>query len=481
MGIIPQSEVRLPDDPNERVASCFYGRMAINVDRLTVLISTIPGSSPEEFERDFLGYTREDRPPFKRSYARLPFMLARMPGLMLTHKRNVLRVHEEQLRWWQSEVLAATPSRPAAELLRESTDRFRVAMAVHCVTRSLLQPVQAQLGAMAEKAADPTLANRIFAGLGGVPEMDLAADLWDVSRDRLASAEFVRRHGFHGPFEGNPIGRSWREDPKMLEPLLVAYRGLPDAESPRARERKAAAAHTAAVAQLMGALARVDRARAKMLIKRAGDQIRLLETGKASFVMGIDGARAAARRIGADGVKEGTYATVDDAFYLTLDELTRTPVADAAELIAFRRERRAEYEQFELPVTFSGMPDPVVRADVEGGDRSGLVLEGVAGSHGVAEGKVRVILDPAGDESLEPDEILVCHITDPSWAALFTIASALVIDIGAAASHGAIVAREMGIPCVIGTGEGSRTLRTGDLVRVDGGAGRVEVLTPAQD
>ena len=476
MGIIRRDEVRLPEDPNERIASCFYGRMAINVDRLSALISTIPGSSPEDFERDFLGYVREDRPPFERSRARLPFMLARMPGLLLTHGRNVSRVHDDQLRWWRSEVLPTSTSRAATELLRESTERFRVAMAVHCVTRSLLQPIQAQLGALADKAGDASLANQIFAGLGGVPEMDLAADLWEVSRERLGIAEFIRRHGFHGPFEGNPIGRSWREDPKTLEPLLSAYRDRSEAESPRERERKAAAAHGDAVASLMGAVGRVDRARARILIKRARAQIRLLEVGKASFVMGIDGARAAARRIGADGVKAGRFEAVDDVFYLTLDELTRTAPVDPAELIAFRKARREEYEQFELPVTFSGMPEPLVRADESDEDRTGLVLEGVAGSHGVAEGKVRVILDPAGDETIEADEILVCHITDPSWAALFTIASALVIDIGAAASHGAIVAREMGIPCVIGTGDGSRRLRTGDRVRVDGSAGRVEVL-----
>jgi pyruvate,water dikinase len=73
----------------------------------------------------------------------------------------------------------------------------------------------------------------------------------------------------------------------------------------------------------------------------------------------------------------------------------------------------------------------------------------------------------------------VCETTDPSWASLFLVASALVIDIGGALSHGAIVARELGVPCVINTRVGTRRLRTGDLLRVDGHCGMVTVLAAA--
>jgi pyruvate,water dikinase len=91
-------------------------------------------------------------------------------------------------------------------------------------------------------------------------------------------------------------------------------------------------------------------------------------------------------------------------------------------------------------------------------------------------GTVRIIDDPADADLLEPGEILVCRFTGPSWSVLFTLAEAVVIDIGGVASHGAVVSREMGLPCVIGTGDGSRRLRTGDLVRVDGSAGTVTVV-----
>jgi phosphoenolpyruvate synthase/pyruvate phosphate dikinase len=119
-----------------------------------------------------------------------------------------------------------------------------------------------------------------------------------------------------------------------------------------------------------------------------------------------------------------------------------------------------------------------VRDDDLGG-AAGDVLSGVAGSPGRVEGTARVVVDPFDAEPLEPGEILVCRFTDPSWAPLFSLADALVIDIGAAASHGAIVARELGVPCVIGTGDGTRRIRNGDRLKVDGSAGRVEIVARA--
>jgi phosphoenolpyruvate synthase/pyruvate phosphate dikinase len=121
-----------------------------------------------------------------------------------------------------------------------------------------------------------------------------------------------------------------------------------------------------------------------------------------------------------------------------------------------------------------------IPAKIEASDaaQTGDEIAGLAVSPGVVEGRARVVLDAATSE-LEPGEVLVCETTDPSWASLFLVASALVIDIGGALSHGAIVARELGVPCVINTRVGTRRLRTGDLLRVDGDAGMVTVLEAA--
>jgi len=85
----------------------------------------------------------------------------------------------------------------------------------------------------------------------------------------------------------------------------------------------------------------------------------------------------------------------------------------------------------------------------------------------------RVVLDPNSESALEPDEILVCGTIDPSSVSLFVLVGAPVIDVGGPLSHGVIVARELGLPCVINTRTGTRALRTGDRVRVDGDKGEV--------
>ncbi len=92
---------------------------------------------------------------------------------------------------------------------------------------------------------------------------------------------------------------------------------------------------------------------------------------------------------------------------------------------------------------------------------------------------MRVVHDPAVVE-IEPGEILVASTTDPSWASIMFVSSALVVDIGSVLSHAAVVARELGLPCVVNTGNGTRVLRDGDLVRVDGSAGTVQLIKRAE-
>jgi phosphoenolpyruvate synthase/pyruvate phosphate dikinase len=110
-------------------------------------------------------------------------------------------------------------------------------------------------------------------------------------------------------------------------------------------------------------------------------------------------------------------------------------------------------------------------------DRRPDTVEGLGVSAGIAEGIVRVVRDL--DEADIDEGTVVCRATDPSWASLFPLAEAVVTDVGSAMSHAAIVCRELGLPCVAGTRNGTTTLRDGMRVRVDGTTGRVEILQGA--
>jgi pyruvate,water dikinase len=103
-------------------------------------------------------------------------------------------------------------------------------------------------------------------------------------------------------------------------------------------------------------------------------------------------------------------------------------------------------------------------------------IKGLPGSAGKAEGRVRILDSPKDGDQLQPGEILVAITTNVGWTPIFPRAAAVITDVGAPLSHAAIVARELGIPAVVGCFNATSLLKNGDRVRVDGGAGIVEVL-----
>ncbi len=127
---------------------------------------------------------------------------------------------------------------------------------------------------------------------------------------------------------------------------------------------------------------------------------------------------------------------------------------------------------------YAWVQDPDRRSDFyQRGQRRGPdAVRGFPGSAGVVEGIARVLADAADGAQLQPGDVLVTTVTNVGWTPLFPRCAAVVTDVGAPLSHAAIVARELGIPAVVGCGNATMRLRTGDRVRVDGAAGTVEVL-----
>ena len=107
---------------------------------------------------------------------------------------------------------------------------------------------------------------------------------------------------------------------------------------------------------------------------------------------------------------------------------------------------------------------------------SGDILTGVAGSPGTVRGTARVILDPTDPYALEPGDILIAPLTDPSWTPLFLTAGAVVVDVGGQRSHAVIVSRELGLPCVISVTDGTKRIVDGSEIEVNGSTGEVQIL-----
>jgi pyruvate,water dikinase len=303
----------------------------------------------------------------------------------------------------------------------------------------------------------------LVGGLDGVEEAAVVDDLWAHSRGRLDRATVLARHGFHGPEEGELSATVWRERPTLLDGVVSAFAAMADGDEPRAKRARSRAAALAAGRGLGP--------RARPLIALVRNLMPLRETGRGGLVRALDGTRCAARRLGDRLVTDGALEDRDDVFFLTLDELAAPP-PDARELVGERRARHDRYLALTLPDGWLGDPAPLIAQPDRGED----VVTGAAASPGVVTGVARVVGAPDQRDELQAGEILVCHTTDPGWASLMQLAGGLVIDVGGPLSHGAIVARELDVPCVIGTRSGSTAIRTGDRVEVDGTTGTVRIL-----
>ena len=192
--------------------------------------------------------------------------------------------------------------------------------------------------------------------------------------------------------------------------------------------------------------------------------------------------RRAVSRIGEALASRGLIGEPDDIFFLTRDEVL-SAIGDGAAAhvdVANRRSTREQQARL-MPPLLVGRLNPFVEKLFAGMSRlfgaapsDTALVSGTPASPGRASGPVRVIRGPEEFDELKLGEILVAPITAPAWTPLFTRAAAVVTDVGSPAAHASIVAREYGIPAVVGCGDATARLRNGMRVTVDGSTGNVE-------
>jgi pyruvate,water dikinase len=193
--------------------------------------------------------------------------------------------------------------------------------------------------------------------------------------------------------------------------------------------------------------------------------------------------RRAVLRFGRELTDRGVIGDPDDVFFLTRSELDAALAGDATDMRSTVASRKGEWERSRrltpplslgkspMEKVVGGMADAVRTpgADLDGG------IRGVPASPGRATGPVRVVRGPDEFDRFRPGEVLVAQTTAPAWTPLFDRAAAVVTDAGSIAAHASLVAREYGIPAVVGTVDASARLRDGQIVTVDGSAGVVEL------
>jgi pyruvate,water dikinase len=317
------------------------------------------------------------------------------------------------------------------------------------------------------------------------PAQDLAdaylkGDLPETAQEAITA--FMNDYGFRGLGEID-IGRPrWRENPTQIMQTLQSYLKITDASKApdtifqrgeKESQAAIAALETAARKTFAGKVkARVIRATARRVRALAG----LRESPKYYIVKKMGIIRQALQDCGTRLAQEGKLEQANDLFYLHLDELEGFANGDQGNWQALIRERR---ETFEREMRRRQVPRMMIsdgRVFYEGmgsAELEGDALQGSPVSPGVVEGTARVVFDPHEAE-FSPGEILVCPGTDPAWTPLFLAAGGLVMETGGMMTHGAIVAREYGIPAVVGIDRATERIRTGDRIRVNGSTGLIE-------
>ncbi|WGP14458.1 rifamycin-inactivating phosphotransferase [Streptomyces sp. SH5] len=301
------------------------------------------------------------------------------------------------------------------------------------------------------------------------------------SRAREAIETYLGRYGMRCVGEIDITRPRWSERPATLvPPILDNVRNF----GPGAAERRFEQGRQKALRAERDVLSRLralpDGERKADETKRMIDQVRAFAGYREYPKYGIvcryflykQALLAEAGRL----VRDGVLAEREDVCYLTFQELedvVRSRRVDDR-LIARRREEFRSYETLTPPRVLTSDGDAVTgsyrRNDVPAG-----ALAGLAVSTGSVEGRARVILDLA-DAELEEGDILVTRFTDPSWSPLFLGVAGLVTEVGGLMTHGAVIAREYGLPAVVGVDRATRLIRDGQRIRVHGTDGYVEIL-----
>jgi pyruvate,water dikinase len=292
----------------------------------------------------------------------------------------------------------------------------------------------------------------------------------------------MTRYGGRGLAEID-LGRPrWSEDPTHVIEVLSGFLLIDQAEkSPDVVFARGEAAAQAALDRLCAALRKSHggwfKARlARFFAGRMRELIGARESPKFFAVRLFGLVRAALLQVGADLVRSGDLQRNDDLFFLSFSEIkafANGEPGDWSKVVAARREaNRRESLRRQVPRLLLSDGRAYYEGIISDGD-SETTLSGSPVSPGIAEGPVRVVLNPR-EANLLPGEIMVCPGTDPSWTPLFLTAGGLVMEVGGMMTHGAVVAREYGIPAIVGVDQATRRLKTGDRIRIDGSTGLIQ-------
>ncbi len=296
--------------------------------------------------------------------------------------------------------------------------------------------------------------------------------------------DFFQKYGGRG-FGEIDLGRKrWAEDSTHVFEMLSSFLQIEDETlAPDIVFANSAKSAQTAITQLAGDLRKTKHGWRKAVVmkflaSRTRQLMGMRESPKFFAVRLMWIIHRELVKSGREFVEHGELDQPDDLFYLSLTEIQSFANHEEMNWREMISNRRSAYRQETLRHQIPRLLLSDGRAYYEGLKPQDNLLDMIQGSPvspGVAEGKVRIVLNPI-HAHLKPGEILVCPGTDPSWTPLFLSASGLVMETGGMMTHGAVVAREYGIPAIVGVDQATHKLKTGMLIRIDGSKGTIAIL-----
>jgi pyruvate,water dikinase len=376
----------------------------------------------------------------------------------------------------------------------------------------------------------PSLHNRLLRALPGMPSSIPPVRLWELSRMvradealrqlfttakaadvlralqyddqftafRRAFGQFLEDWGFRSSAELMLTLPSLQEDPVPAIELLQAYAGS-EGEAPEATIARQAAERLAETGSVLRRMARRSPLRAAcvwLLLRWTQRAVTYRERVRLKQALLYGRCRLLALAIGERFVRAGVLRERDEVFMLTWQEIAELGEGRAmfpygvAELVALRSREHAKLSAMQPPDTIhlregqylalNGTTAPrraCESNDTGGNAEASATLSGMGACGGVVTARAAVLLDVREAGRLQRGEVLVARQTDPGWAPVFGLISGLVIERGGMLSHGAIIAREFGLPCVVGIKDATRRIAHGTRVTVDGDLGTCTIVS----
>jgi pyruvate,water dikinase len=508
--------INLPED--EQFIRIFYGRPYFNTNIFLKLLSDF-GGDPEFMERSLGGFQmnllrdRMERPSFfDRARKMAPVAIRSMLLLKDIDKisKRTFSVFEEKYREGLERDFEKFSDDELLDYLKSLEDILKeneITMIIGAVARPFSINLRASLDKVGEIGDVDSTINLLMTGLGNIISANQNLELMRLAQeaksdrqvleilqdsadvyDRLKGTKFRERldnflkdFGHRGLYEADFESPKYYEDPRHLISQIKEYidAGLTNPEEIRNRQRKLREEALEMV------LKQIEKSRFSFLkkkvflynLEKSKKFVAMREENRHYVSMMFALVRRVDLEVGRRFAKRGILGNPHDIFMLTVPEIEsvlRGEWKDFRVTVEKRKSERERNAKIQIPDVIVGTFRPG-EVEVKRKERKTL-FRGYAASPGTVRGKARILRSPEDFKKFQVGDILVAPATDPMWTPLFLMAKAVVTEMGGIASHASIVAREYGVPCVVNVQGIVGALKDGDMIEVDGKAGRVKII-----